>query len=88
MACGAIDFINFIRVDDEGNEILVREVQEDGVAHDPIADVDELIAELRRMAESIEKLPKHVLAASINHFDFLAALWLISEVLAKLSKRE
>jgi hypothetical protein len=87
MGCGAIDFINFLRVDDEGNEIIVKEVgKENKKQMVGEVDLEELIEELRRFSKSIERLPNQAMSQPINHFDFLSAIWVIIAIIEKIAK--
>lgn len=82
LICLAKDFKNFLRVDDDGNEIIVT-------VKDPLS-VDEiptrptkkdLMDELERLIESIEKMPDGAKFHPINHYDFCSSLVLISLIL-------
>ncbi len=73
--CYASDFINFLRVDDEGNEIIVT-VQTPETPKEISS--EELIKELDHMIETIEKLPDNAKLTAINHYDFCSLLYLLS----------
>ena len=76
--CFAGDFSNFLRVDDEGNEIVVlykEEKQEEPVS------VKDLEDEVLRLIETVEKLPDSAKLISINHYDYLTLLYLLSTLL-------
>lgn len=91
LRAAARDYSNFLRVDDEGNEIIVKVVDDDKKADDKGGeDPDgqpkrpgrkELIEELQLMIDNIEKLPPHALTLPITHYDFYAGLLLLSAIL-------
>ncbi len=82
--CFANDFSNFLRVDDYGNEILVKI---EDAKKDPITP-KELLNSLDEMIKSIEALPSHAMLTSINHYDFASALILLSAILRSFCKEE
>lgn len=83
LKCYAKDFHNFIRVDDEGNEILVT-VKEKDVAQTLNQDAGptkkQLLSMLADMVESIEKLPSDALRSPITHYDYWSLLLLLSDI--------
>lgn len=86
MRCGSKDWSNFIRVDDEGNEIIVKIVEKESVKPLDIEepkklDKKELLGMLDRMIQSIEGLPPQAMQTYINHYDFCSALILIRTIL-------
>ncbi len=74
LRCSAKDWKNFLRVDDEGNEIVVK-VEENK------PDKKQLIDMLDEMIKSYENLPQHVLYQPITHADLASSLLLISAIL-------
>lgn len=98
--CFAKDFANFLRVDDLGNEILVKlqsqetenkfeRVLEDSESigkHRP--DKKELLKLLEVMIENIESLPSQAMQTYVNHYDLCSALILISELFKEISKEK
>lgn len=78
----ANDFANLMRVDDQGNEIIVQVDGEPKKALEPIKKLtkDELIAMLDEMAANIERLPQAAMTAPVTHYDLLSALLLISSI--------
>lgn len=87
--CGATDFKNFLRVDDEGNEKEVKFIEhpEDKNPNQP----DEIqertpsmtrqqhIGLLKDMVDQMERLPEQVLLSPVSHYDHLSLLiWLVS----------
>jgi len=82
--CYANDFNNFLRIDDQENEIIVKvkeeiEIKKDEFAQKPTR--DELLKVLDEMIVNIENLPSHVMATPINHYDFCSALILMRSIL-------
>lgn len=90
LRASAKDFRNFLRVDDEGNEIIVKVVDDEAKPEkDGSKDANEnpgkpsrkeLLDELKVMIDNIEKLPSHALALPITHYDFVSALMLLSAI--------
>jgi hypothetical protein len=74
MRCAAKNFTNFIRVDDEGNEIVVK------VIDSPKPTKEELINYLDEMRKSIEQLPTNALLTPVTQYDLAAALLLIHSI--------
>jgi hypothetical protein len=82
----AHDYKNFLRVDDEGNEIIVSVEGEDKVISmlpNLLTSRDDLIKELDAMIQTIEGLPQHAMTTPINHYDFCSLLILLSAILKK-----
>ncbi len=77
--CLANDFGNFIRVDDEGNDIVVT-VKEKGSEIAPRLSKNDLLNMLDEMIKNIEELPDHAKLSSINHFDHASLLYLLSAI--------
>jgi|SRR5579863_2762827 len=87
----ARDYRNFLRVDDEGNEIIVKVVENEAEAakqQDNVKDDypskpnrQELLDELQLMIKAIENLPTHAMSLPITHYDFCSGLMLLSAIL-------
>ena len=76
MGCRAIEWKNFLRVDDEGNEI-VPTIQESPKPA-PITK-REMLEALDLLIKKIEEMPQNAMIISINHYDYLTLLvWLSS----------
>ena len=74
MGCSARDWANFLRVDDEGNEIVptIQDKPNSTTKKDLIYALDELI-------RKIEEMPPNAMVTMINHYDYLTLLvWLSS----------
>ena len=74
MRCAARNFENFLRIDDEGNEIVVKVQMEDAPKR------EELLKYLKEMHENMEKLPINGKLTPVNHYDLSAALLLIYSI--------
>lgn len=81
--CSAKDFANFVRVDDQGNELTVTVVEkkDNDISPSNTLNKKELIDMLEEMVKSIEHLPQEAMTSSINHYDFASALLLIISIL-------
>lgn len=80
LKCYYKDIHDFVRVDDQGNEIIVREAEEKLDISSAIVDREELLKMLNEMIKNIEGLPQIAMATSVNHYDLLSALLLISAI--------
>jgi len=82
MECAALDWSNFLRVDDQGNEIIVKVenpnvkplYNENPTREDKLKMLDEMI-------KSYESLSPQALNAPITGYDLLSSLLLISSIL-------
>jgi len=84
--CAALDWGNFLRIDDEDNEVSVK-VKSD-IKEVPIKEEisfkytrEQQIDMLETMVKNIENLPKHVMELPINHYDFYSYILLIVSIL-------
>jgi hypothetical protein len=83
LKCFARDWNNFLRVDDQGNEIVVKLVNSDVKPLDIQSNAPskkELLTMLDEMIKNIEGLPTHAMTAPITHYDFASALLLLSSI--------
>ncbi len=89
LRCTANNWSNFLRVDDQGNEIIVR-IKEMASDVNPLdtppgkPDKKELLGMLSEMIKNIENLPQHAALAPITHYDFASALLLVHTVFSAL----
>jgi hypothetical protein len=74
MGCAATDWSIFLRVDDEGN-VIVPKIQEA-----PALSRDDLLFALDDMIKRIEEMPQQAMIISINHYDFVSLLILLSSI--------
>lgn len=85
--CSARSFENFLRVDDEGNEIIPKIVEKDPdiLEVEPIETKNlsrkEKVSMLKYMADSIEKLPSNAMTLPITHYDHLSLIILLESIL-------
>ncbi len=78
------DWANFIRVDDEGNEVIpiIKDKQVLLPETPPSRpNRDELLQVLDDMIKSIENLPPRAMSEPITHYDFCSLLLLLSSIL-------
>ena len=82
LRCSARDFKNFVRVDDEGNEIIVT-------VKDSLKPTrDDLLKMLEEMIKNIENLPVHAMTSPVNHYDLSAALLLLLSIFKSQDVKE
>jgi len=86
MLCGAIDWKNFIRIDDLGNEVMVK-VEEDVKPLDnekcPVTQ-DEVLKHIDEMIARLDEMPSNAKSMPINHYDMISVLLLLSSALRSL----
>jgi hypothetical protein len=75
LGCSAMDWNNFLRVDDEGN-VIVPTIQESA----PKATRKDFLEALDEMIRRIEDMPPNAMVVSINHYDFVSLLVLLSSI--------
>jgi len=78
--CYASDFSNFLRVDDENNEIVVKVKESNELDNPSSLSRDDLLNMLDEMIKNIEQLPEHAKLTSINHYDYSSLLYLLSAI--------
>jgi hypothetical protein len=80
--CFAKDFSNFLRVDDEGNEIIVKvkEKNEEKIVEEPLSR-DKILDIMKEMIKDYEKLPPQAMQVPITHYDHYSLLLLLSQLL-------
>ncbi len=77
----AKNFENFLRLDDNGNEIQVKVKSEESIIPTEIGSKpnrEELLNMLDSMIKNIENLPPHAMQTAVNHYDLVSSLLLIS----------
>jgi len=79
--CFANDFSNFLRVDDEGNEIIVMFKEKEAERPREKTSKQDLLAWLDEMIKRYDDLPEHAMYAPITHSDFISLLLLMSAFL-------
>lgn len=83
--CASVDWNNFLRVDDEGNEIIVK-VEDKQKETDPITIVakpkrEDLLKELQMMIEECDRLPEMAFTQHVSQYDLYRALMIIKTIL-------
>src|SRR5208283_151270 len=68
LGCSAINWSNFLRVDDEGN-VIVPKIQDK-----PQVTREDLLKALDEMITRIEEMPKQAMIVAINHYDYVSLL--------------
>jgi len=89
MQCGAENWDNFLRVDDNGSEVVVK-IRDVNALFDPKKTTSEIIQDrptkqelisiLDEMIAKIDTLPQHAMTAPISHYDYSALLILLSSI--------
>lgn len=80
----ARSYDNFLRVDDEGNEVVVKVVDKEEpspLQPDVKPNRDQLIEMLNQMELSIERLPEHAKTSFITQYDYAALISLLHMIL-------
>lgn len=77
---------NFLRVDDNDDEIIVtvKDAEEQKESIEPVKSGitrDELLITVNEMIKNVESLPERVMNEPINHYDYASLLMLISSIL-------
>lgn len=83
MLCSANDWKNFVRIDDNGNEIVPQVIDsnnETKASPSGKPNKKELLNMLKLMQQNIENLPTQALLTPVNHYDFLSLLMLLSSI--------
>jgi hypothetical protein len=82
--CSAVEFTNFLRIDDEGNEIVVtvkeKEDNQEPAEYPTKLSKKDLIKMLDDMVVNIENLPQEAMLSPINNYDFCSLLILLSSI--------
>lgn len=84
--CAARDWKNFLRVDDDGNEIIPKVVDTreslDMESEEKVSlSLEDKIDMLDRMVKTIENLPKNAMETYINHYDLYSFMAIILSIL-------
>jgi hypothetical protein len=82
MECSAIEWSNFLRVDEQGNEIIVT-IKDSDVKplYNENPTREDKIKMLDEMIKSYESLPSLALSSPITGYDFISALLLLKSIL-------
>ncbi len=87
----AIDYSNFLRIDETGREIPVTYIEKQTVQEEKKEDSkpepelrrEVFIHELDRMIQSFEELPEHAKRSSVSHYDLISLMLLVSNILKR-----
>ena len=82
LGCSALNWENFLRVDDNGNTI-VPTIQEK-----PQITKKDLLNALDDMIKRIEDMPQQAMIVAINHYDFVSMLILFSSIFRAEDSKE
>lgn len=85
--CMAKEWANFLRVDDEGNEIvpfIQEEENTEGGEEFPPPTFDQLVDMLEEMHKNIDRLPDHAKSLPVSHYDHYSLILLLAEILKKI----
>lgn len=85
MRCRAQNWDNFLRVDDEGNEIVPKIIGE-GIKplyNDEGPTKEDLLSMLEEMIKRIERMPQEALWSTVTHYDHWALLTIFLKILRK-----
>lgn len=74
LGCSALNWSNFLRVDDEGN-VIVPKIQDA-----PKPTKKDFLDALDELIEKIEAMPPNGMVTAINHYDFVSVLILFSSI--------
>lgn len=85
MRCTAKDWSNFVRLDEQDNEIVVKVIDKTDKANE--IDVEpgkqskqDIIDMIVQMRLGIERLPQHALEQPITHYDLMSLLLLLEAI--------
>lgn len=82
LSCSANDWKDFVRVDDEGNEIIPKIVEMPSKQNPEVAPPSkkELIDMLHEMLMAAERLPENAKSSYITHYDYMALIMLLEAI--------
>lgn len=78
--CSAKNWENFLRIDDEGNEIVVKveEYYQESTGEQLQTNKENLIKMLDNFIESFDKMPPQAMTAPVTNYDLQSILILLS----------
>lgn len=93
LLCYAKDFKNFLRIDDQGNEIIVKVVDDNAkpteeAQDNPKPTIRDMLVMLDDMIANIERLPEHAMTTPVNHYDLSSALLLVSALFKAMACKD
>lgn len=78
MACSAKNWSNFLRVDDQGNEIIPKIL--DNCKQNAINEPEKLSSLVDHLISDVERMPDHAKISPITHYDYLSLLMLLKKL--------
>ena len=90
MLCYAKSFKNFIRINDDGEEVIPTIVEKEVPEADPNQDMtqppnrQELLSALNDYIKSFDNLPEHAMMTPITHIDLKNSLTIVYAILKDL----
>ena|ERR1700735_3291134 len=87
MFCGAENWANFVRIDDEGNEIIVTYKEKEKGEEEPQCrkfdqkpSKNELLKEMDTLIAYYDGMPQNALLAPVSHSDLLSVMLVVSSL--------
>jgi len=88
----AKDFENFLRIDDEGNEIPIKVIDDESNKTEIPVDSSipkkpkksEVVKVLKEMANSYENLPQNAMISAVTHYDLHSLVLILSSIVESL----
>lgn len=87
LKCAAKDWSNFLRVDDEGNEIIVKikgvENEIDDAQNDKAEKPtkNDILKAIESTMHNLENLPQAAMLSPLTHYDYISILMLLQAIL-------
>ena len=83
LKCGAVSWNNFLRVDENGNEIIVKVQQDDNneVKSFDAPSKEELTSTIEHLIKNIEDLPDHAKYTTLNQYDMYSLLLIMKSMI-------
>ena len=78
--CSAKNWENFLRIDEEENEIVIKVENKNSDGSNKPITKKELLKLLREMIESRESMPQEAMITAINQYDILSILYLFESL--------
>ncbi len=86
MYCSSLDWEDFVRIDDRGNEVITKVINKEEELAMPDKNLSEMTKEemikvLEEMIKQLESFPSHVMSQPITHYDYLSLLVLMLRII-------
>lgn len=79
--CAANNWENFLRIDDQDKEHIIKLREEENAPHSPITSKKDLVDAVNQLIGSYESLPQGALSEPVTGYDLLSVLLLLSAIL-------